>query len=107
ADDYITKPFNTEELRARLSVGVRVVNLEHSLESRIRELQEALDNVRTLETLLPICSYCKRIRDDRNYWAGVEEYISSHSDSKFSHGICPDCYMTIVEPQIKNLGSRD
>jgi len=100
ANDYITKPFNREELRARIQCGVRTVHLERSLAQRVRELEEALLRVRVLQGLLPICSYCKKIRNDRNYWQRVEEYITAHTDAVFSHGICPECFKQIVEPQL-------
>ena len=60
-------------------------------ERLIRELQDALANVKTLHGLLPICAGCKKIRDDKGYWNQIEAYISRHSDAKFSHGFCPDC----------------
>jgi DNA-binding response OmpR family regulator len=91
ADDYLVKPFDPEELRARLSAGARIVSLQHRLAENVRELQDALSNVRKLSGLLPICAYCKSIRDDSNYWHRVEEYVSEHSDARFSHGICPKC----------------
>lgn len=101
ADDYITKPFHSEELRARVRGGVRIVELQTSLARRVRELEEALASVRLLQGLLPICSYCKKIRNDQNYWQQVDAYISEHSDAVFSHGICPDCFDKIVSPQLK------
>jgi DNA-binding response OmpR family regulator len=103
ADDYITKPFNGEELRARVQVGIRVLELQGALAQRVRELEEALASVKTLQGLLPICSYCKKIRDDRNYWQQVEGYISDHSDAQFSHGICPECYTRFVQPELDRL----
>jgi len=96
ADDYIIKPFDPEELRARVAVGVRVLSLQHNLAERVAELQAALSNVKQLRGLLPICSYCKRIRGDDQYWQQVEGYIAEHSDAQFSHGICPSCYATIA-----------
>ena len=60
-------------------------------EKLVRELQTALDEVKTLREILPICSYCRKIRDDENYWHTVEGYISQHTDTRFSHGICPSC----------------
>ena len=103
ANDYVTKPFNHRELEARVRVGERVIDLQDQLAQRVRELEVALLQVKTLHGLLPICSYCKKIRDDQNYWTQVEGYIERHADVSFSHGICPDCYTTIVEPQLKEL----
>ena len=91
ADDYITKPFDTEELRARVQTGARIVRLQTELAERITELQAALADVKQLRGLLPICCYCKKIRDDKNYWHEVESYISRHTDATFTHGICPIC----------------
>src|SRR6185436_19022706 len=93
ADDYIIKPFDPEELRARIGVGV--LGLQQKLAERVAELQAALSNVKQLRGLLPICSYCKRIRGDDQYWQQVEGYIASHSDAQFSHGICPSCFVTV------------
>jgi len=106
ADDYITKPFDPAELRARVQVGVRVLSLQEALASRVRELEQAFSRVRRLHGLLPICSYCKKIRDDRNYWRQVESYISEHSDAAFSHGICPDCYERVVAAQLQGVKAR-
>lgn len=103
ADDFIGKPFDRDELRARLQVGVRVVSLQRKLADRVRDLEAALGRVRQLQGLLPICAYCKKIRDDRNYWQQVEEYIGAHSDAQFSHGICPDCYERILGPQLRAM----
>jgi len=103
ADDYITKPFDREELRARVQVGIRVLELQGALAQRVRELEEALSSVKTLQGLLPICSYCKKIRNDRNYWQQVEGYISDHSEAQFSHGICPECYTRFVQPELDRL----
>ena len=91
ADDYVTKPFDTSELRARMQVGVRVVKLQNALAERVRDLEDALSRVKQLQGLLPICCYCKKIRDDKNYWHQVESYVGLHTDVRFSHGICPDC----------------
>ena len=91
ADDYLIKPFDHGELRARIQVGIRVLQLQNTLAVRVRELEEAVVSVKTLQGLLPICSYCKKIRDDGNYWHRVESYIATHANVRFSHGICPDC----------------
>ncbi len=91
ADDYLVKPFDLDELRARVSVGQRVIGLQERLADRVRELQDALARVNQLQGLLPICWYCKRIRTDDNYWQQLDSYISQHSEARFSHGICPAC----------------
>jgi phosphoserine phosphatase RsbU/P len=77
-------------------VGIRVLTLQDRLADRVAELEDALANVKQLSGLLPICSYCKRIRGDQNYWERVESYITEHTDAKFSHGICPECYDAAV-----------
>ncbi len=91
ADDYITKPCDWNELRARLRIGERIVGLQQTLAARVAELQEAIVDVRKLSGLLPICAYCKRIRDDKNYWQQIEKYLGERSEAQFSHGICPEC----------------
>jgi phosphoserine phosphatase RsbU/P len=97
ADDYLTKPFDLEELRARVHVGLRVLALQERLNERVAELEEAMANIKQLRGLLPICSYCKRVRGDGDYWEQVEQYIAHHSDAQFSHGICPTCFHNVVE----------
>jgi len=77
ADDFITKPFDAEQLAARLHVAERILGLRQ--------------HIKRLEGLLPICAYCKKIRE-QDQWQQLESYISAHSDANFSHGICPDCY---------------
>jgi CheY-like chemotaxis protein len=104
ADDYVTKPFDRDELYARLQVGERFLRLQRDLAKQVRDLGEALRKVKQLQGLLPICSYCKSVRDDKNYWQQVEHYISAHSELEFSHGICPTCYQKIVEPQLRAAG---
>lgn len=101
ANDYVTKPFHQAELRARIEVGLRMIELQTELTQRVRELEEALNNVKQLQGLLPICSYCKKIRDDQNYWQQVEGYISHHTQVRFSHGVCPECHDSIVKPDLE------
>jgi CheY-like chemotaxis protein len=104
ANDYVTKPFDRAELEARLAVGRNVLGLQASLAARVRELEQALAQVKQLQGLLPICSYCKKIRDDQNYWQQVESYIGRHTEAKFSHGICPDCWKRVLRPQLQQMG---
>ena len=103
ADDYITKPFHHEELRARIQVGRRIVELQRSLADRIEELERALAEVKQLSGLLPICAYCKRIRQGEDYWQAVEQYIAGRSQAQFSHCVCPECYEKIVKPQLDEM----
>ena len=91
ADDYLTKPCDMAELRARLKVGERMVTLERTLAQQVDTLQHALDHVRQLKELLPICAWCKRVRDDKDYWHSIEEYLHVHTGTDFTHGICPHC----------------
>lgn len=77
ADDFISKPFDEEQLAARLVVAARILSLQ--------------TEVKQLAGLLPICSHCKKVRDDRNYWQQVESYIAERTDAKFTHSYCPDC----------------
>jgi len=89
-DDFLTKPVKTDELWMRLRVAGRISGFTQQ--------------VRQLEAFLPICSYCKNVRDDRNYWSRVEDYINSQTGAKPSHSICPDCYDRVVVPQLKQAG---
>jgi len=105
ADDYLTKPVDRDELEARLGVATRIVQLQQRLALRVSELEQALSRVRQLQGLLPICAYCKRIRDDQNYWNQVETYIAEHLDIRFSHGICPSCLETVMKAEEAQTGS--
>ena len=86
ADDYFSKPFDPDELRARLRVAERVLNLQEELAH--------------LRGLLSICAYCKAIRDEHDAWVPVEQYIQERTPAFFSHGICPHCYGSEVRPEI-------
>ena len=76
---------------------------EAERERLLQELRAALAEVKTLREILPICSYCRKIRNDQNYWDTVENYISQHTNSRFSHSVCPDCYKNELEPEIERL----
>jgi len=105
ANDYITKPFNNIELRARIRVGQRMVEMKEKLAMQVQELRTALEHIKTLQGIIPICSFCKKIRDDQGYWSQVEAYLSRHSDARFSHGFCPDC-MARHYPEIEKKSDR-
>ena len=94
ADDFLGKPADTAQLLARMKSGERVLALEDRLGERIAELETTLDLVRRLKRLLPICMYCKKVRDDGDYWLEIDAYIHEHTGTDFSHGICPTCAET-------------
>jgi len=103
ANDYVVKPYDVEELQVRIGVGRKVIDLQASLAGRIAELQDALAQIKTLQGILPICMYCKKIRDDKQYWQQVESYVSTHTEAQFSHGVCPDCYKKYIQPELDKL----
>ena len=105
ADDYVVKPFDRAELKARLDVGQRILRLQTELGARVKELELALSKVKLLQGLLPICCYCKKIRDDQNYWRQVEGYVAEHSEAQFTHAICPSCREKIIKPELERLRS--
>ena len=88
-DDFLTKPLDLAELWTRLRVAERILKYTKQ--------------VRQLEEMLPICSYCKKIRDDQNYWQQMEGYINERTGSEFSHSVCPDCYARVVVPELEKL----
>lgn len=91
ANDYLTKPFDMGELRARVEVGRQMIETQDVLAAKIEELHRALGEIKTLRGIVPICAGCKKIRDDQGYWKQVEVYLQEHTEAEFSHGLCPDC----------------
>lgn len=88
-DDFLTKPVDLTELWMRLRVAERILRFT--------------TQVRQLEAFLPICSYCKKVRDDKNYWQQIETYINARTGSEFSHSVCPDCYARVIAPDLAKL----
>jgi DNA-binding response OmpR family regulator len=88
-DDFLSKPLDRDELVNRLRVAERILGFT--------------TQIRQLKSLLPICAYCRKIRDDQNYWQQIESYIHQHTGSDFSHSICPECYETVVKPELAAL----
>ncbi|HAS83577.1 MAG TPA: response regulator [Verrucomicrobia bacterium] len=97
ANDYISKPFDRGELLARVNVGCRIIGLQSALSDKITELANALEQIKSLRGIIPICAWCKKIRDDAGYWQQVETYLGQHSEAVFSHGMCPDCHAKILK----------
>jgi DNA-binding response OmpR family regulator len=91
-DDFLTKPLDRELIWMRLKVAERILKYTTTIQS--------------LESMLPICSYCKKIRDDNNYWQQVETYLSNRTGTSFSHSVCPSCYASKVQPQIDEMRKK-
>jgi len=91
ADGYIARPISNRELAARVNAWVRILKAERERDNAISDLEAALANIKRLSGLLPICMFCKKIRDDQGYWTQIENYIHDHSEADFSHSICQAC----------------
>ncbi|MFO7716700.1 response regulator [Desulfosarcina sp.] len=101
---YIIKPYDINELRSAIEIAMVKHGAAKSRETLIAHLQKALQEVKTLRGLLPICASCKKIRNDDNSWQQIEEYISRHSDADFTHGICPECAHRLYPELYQNKG---
>lgn len=88
-DDFLTKPLDSQEIWMRLRVAERILRFA--------------TQVRQLEAFLPICGYCKKVRDDGNYWQQIESYINARTGTDFSHSVCPECYNRVVLPELEKL----
>lgn len=91
SNDYMEKPFDVNEVIARVKLGEEHIRLQMDLAERIKSLEEAHQHIKTLQGILPICMHCHNIRNDNESWERLEDYISRNSDAQFSHGICPKC----------------
>ncbi|MES2696701.1 MAG: response regulator [Verrucomicrobiota bacterium] len=89
-DDFLSKPVDPGRLKHSLHVAARIVDFT--------------SEIKRLRSFIPICCYCKKVREDGDYWKQIETYISERMDTRFSHGICPDCYVHEIEPQLQKLG---
>jgi phosphoserine phosphatase RsbU/P len=107
ADDYLTKPFDADELRSRLRIGERVLTLQAGLAAKVRELEGALLHVRQLQGLLPVCMHCKKVRDESQTWHRIEAYIEEHSEARFTHALCDECLARFYPEGAAEDGSRE
>ena len=92
-DDFLAKPMDRDAVWMRLRVAERILRYTKDISN--------------LESMLPICSYCKKVRDDNNYWQQVESYITEQTGTSFSHSVCPTCYENTVKPQLEELNRED
>jgi DNA-binding response OmpR family regulator len=104
ANDYLAKPFNAGELRARVEVGRRMIEMQDVLADKVEELRQAIEQIKTLRGIVPICGHCKQIRDDEGYWHQLEVYVRDRTEAEFSHGICPQCMEKLYPEFVKNGG---
>lgn len=106
ADGYIVRPLPNREFLSRVNAMVRILKAERERDRLIDELKNALSELKRLSGLLPICSNCKKIRDDKGYWNQLESYISERSEALFSHSICPEC-AEILYPGMDLYGEEE
>lgn len=91
AVDYVTKPFNPDLVLLRVRNHLELKSQRDALRLRTLELEKSLSEIKVLKAIIPVCMFCKKIRDDEGYWSQLDHYIRAHTDSEFSHGICPAC----------------
>lgn len=91
-DDFLAKPLDRDQIWMRLKVAERILKYATTIQA--------------LESMLPICSYCKNVRDDNNYWQQVETYLSNRTGTSFSHSVCPRCYEQKVQPEIDRIKAK-
>lgn len=89
--DYINKPVSQTKLLTRVKNQLELKKQHDLLQKKNQELHSALDQIKRLQGILPICSFCKQIRNDDGYWQQVDDYIKEHSEAEFSHSVCPIC----------------
>jgi AmiR/NasT family two-component response regulator len=97
---YLLKPFEERQLRTNIEMALYKSRMERERERLTRELQDALATIKTLSGLLPICAWCKSVRDDSGYWMRVEQYVEAHSQATFSHSVCPECASRYFGPEM-------
>lgn len=93
---YVLKPFENRELHIAIEIALDKHRAERAREVLIQQLEEALRQVRMLQEIVPVCAWCRKIRDDDGYWQTVEKYLSAHFKVGFTHGVCPDCFKTAL-----------
>jgi CheY-like chemotaxis protein len=106
---FITKPFEDRDLKVAIEMALYKHQMEQERDRLTEQLRDALANVKTLVGLLPICAYCKKIKDNAGYWSQVEAYIMKNSDASFSHGMCPECFERVKKEidSIEKTGSAE
>jgi len=107
AQDYLVKSLVDYTMLARsIRYSIERKEVEQERERLIKDLQYSLAHIKTLQGLLPICMYCKKIRDDKQYWQQVEEYIARHTEAQCSHGVCPDCYKKHMQSELDKMKKK-
>ncbi len=101
ANDYITKPFDQGQLRARLNVGIRVVELQKQLQLQAQEVERARAEVEALQRLLPICAGCKKVREDSAYWEELQSYLTEREEEALQGSLCPDCRKKLAHESVR------